>query len=530
MKIVGAAHCLYTFNRLMHKDQITVHVGRERLNGTTYDVQKLNVYKLIVHPEFQIGKMSNDIAIIKLDRDITMTAYVQPVCIWSFDDGHREIVDKNGTLVGFGLNEHDQQSGMLQEATMTVVDVYTCLESDRRAYGPVLARNMYCAGGTPGVSACNGDSGGGMFFAVNNTWYLRGIVSFIPMRLVRMCDSSKYTVFTDVSKYRHWIASLTIMPWGLSDLEPCRSELIDEDTICNAENGFDHGFLVLGDLNGVMRVPLNGGRYIKDFHNSTPLVGIDRDCVGGRIYWTDYKTKQILSAKYDGTDQKPFISKDFRHPWSIAVDWISRRIYWADSYNIEVASLDNPDVRTVLINNAYYSYGLAVDVNRGKLYWMTNLEISMIEWSNLDGTERQVLIGRPQIERPYYIRVSIVTGELCCQNGESIVCIDPYTKQIRTIVSNITDVDAFTLTEELFYWTNGKTDQLESIDPYGVRQKPIKFTPMETYVFEMVAVTDKCPVFHSPCATNNGGCPMDTICLVNQHIPSGKNCTKIVKK
>lgn len=52
-----------------------------------------------------------------------------------------------------------------------------------------------------GVSACNGDSGRGMFFEINGTWYVRGIVSF--------------TVLTDVSKYREWIMRYTGMLKGL---------------------------------------------------------------------------------------------------------------------------------------------------------------------------------------------------------------------------------------------------------------------------------------------------------------------------
>lgn len=54
-----------------------------------------------------------------------------------------------------------------------------------------------------GVSACNGDSGRGMFFEINGTWYVRGIVSF--------------TVLTDVSKYREWIMRYTGMPKGLEE-------------------------------------------------------------------------------------------------------------------------------------------------------------------------------------------------------------------------------------------------------------------------------------------------------------------------
>lgn len=38
-------------------------------------------------------------------------------------------------------------------------------------------------------------------------------------------------------------------------------------------------------------------------------IGIDKDCSTGHIYWSDISTKQIYTAKYDGTDKKTFISE-----------------------------------------------------------------------------------------------------------------------------------------------------------------------------------------------------------------------------
>lgn len=36
-------------------------------------------------------------------------------------------------------------------------------------------------------------------------------------------------------------------------------------------------------------------------------IGLDNDCIEGRIYWGDISTKKIISSKYDGSDIKTFI-------------------------------------------------------------------------------------------------------------------------------------------------------------------------------------------------------------------------------
>lgn len=55
---------------------------------------------------------------------------------------------------------------------------------------------------------------------------------------------------------------------------------------------------------------------------------------------------------------------DIASPEGIAVDWVSRRLYWTDSSKdtIEVASLDDPKLRSVVVRgNLVNPRGIAVD-------------------------------------------------------------------------------------------------------------------------------------------------------------------------
>uniref|UniRef100_A0A182MBX2 Peptidase S1 domain-containing protein n=1 Tax=Anopheles culicifacies TaxID=139723 RepID=A0A182MBX2_9DIPT len=204
--ILTAAHCVFVENGPIPEARLFVRVGAIHLTEESEYVQEHTVDEVIAHPGYNASMFKHDIALLKLTNNITMTEFVQPVCLWTMDDSPELIVGKNGTLVGFGLNEQDTVSQQLKQATIGVVDALTCIQSDRVSFGNLLTSDMFCATGQRGISACNGDSGGGLFFNVEGKWFVRGVVSFIPFRRgTKLCDPLKYTAFTDVAKYMEWI-------------------------------------------------------------------------------------------------------------------------------------------------------------------------------------------------------------------------------------------------------------------------------------------------------------------------------------
>lgn len=93
-------------------------------------------------------------------------------------------------------------------------------------------------------------------------------------------------------------------------------------------------------------------------------IGLDKDCSQGRVYWSDITMKQIASSKYDGSEKQIFMGEDIISPEGVAVDWISRRLYWTDSTKdtIEVANLDDPKQRSVIVREHLVNpRGIAVD-------------------------------------------------------------------------------------------------------------------------------------------------------------------------
>lgn len=223
----------------------------------------------------------------------------------------------------------------------------------------------------------------------------------------------------------------------------------------------ENGFLFFSQGVALVRVPFNG-RQGRPVALSQMAIGVDKDCAEGKLYFSDITAKGIHSVGYDGMGLKAFLKDDIHSPEGIAIDWISRRIYWTDSGKdtIEVASLDDPSKRAVLINKYLVNpRGIAVDP--GKYLFWSDWDRSgpKIEFSNLDGSGRQLLLGSPHVVLPNSLVIHPHTGDLCFADAgtKKIECVDVYTKIPRTIASNLSYPFGLAATEDHFYWTDWST-------------------------------------------------------------------------
>lgn len=108
--------------------------------------------KIFVHSDYNSIDYVNDIAIIQLSADVTFNNYVQPICLWKSDKTDiSEVVGKFGTVVGWGLTQYGIPSNILQEASFPVVDLFTCLKSNRQFFGQYLSETNFCAGSLNGL-------------------------------------------------------------------------------------------------------------------------------------------------------------------------------------------------------------------------------------------------------------------------------------------------------------------------------------------------------------------------------------------
>ncbi|KAM4711403.1 uncharacterized protein FYW61_021831 [Anableps anableps] len=192
--ILTAAHCM---NQSRY---FTVKLGEHNTTEQTDREVSHEVDTIVSHFKYSSQTYNNDIALIKLATPIRFTKYILPVCIPEPDFAENVLMrQKDGVVSGFGrLGEGRETATILQRLSVPYVDRHTCMESTRL---PISLR-MFCAGyDTTAKDACQGDSGGPHVTSYRDTYFITGIVSWGE----GCARKGKYGVYTQVSKYIHWI-------------------------------------------------------------------------------------------------------------------------------------------------------------------------------------------------------------------------------------------------------------------------------------------------------------------------------------
>ncbi|XP_068622724.1 trypsin-like isoform X2 [Battus philenor] len=207
--VLTAAHCILvskSTNKYVDSKPDIVRFG-----VTNIQIQSKHDFKLkrfIQHPLYQAPVTYFDIALIKLEREVTINHKVRPACIWSKQDlnGIEEVI-----LSGWGSIDRDGEdpNTVLQSATVEIIDKDICkpLLSRNRNF-QTLREHQICAGNlSGGVDSCEGDSGGPLQVKRDLHAYVVAVISFgHRCGLIRTP-----AIYTKVYAFIDWIE---LVVWG----------------------------------------------------------------------------------------------------------------------------------------------------------------------------------------------------------------------------------------------------------------------------------------------------------------------------
>lgn len=171
------------------------------------------VEETIIHERYnpQVSGQQNDIALVRLSRDVSFTNFIKPICL---PEGPQ--LDNKLTVAGWGQTENRYESPVKLKAQIPLADRDSCLKKYRAPPNNiVITETQICAGGERGVDSCRGDSGGPLMQlqdpkSEHPKWVTVGIVSFGP----QPCGQSGWPgVYTNVYQFKSWILS-KLRPWG----------------------------------------------------------------------------------------------------------------------------------------------------------------------------------------------------------------------------------------------------------------------------------------------------------------------------
>lgn len=167
--VLTAAHCVKNAGKSYRPHEILLYLGHyNRSDWNEIDSMRLGVAKIHIHPEYrkQMKKAAKDadLAVLIADGIIEFNAFIQPVCLWSIEDGSDDesfATDRIGTVVGWGRNSLNRTpSKYPRKIVLPIVDVNVCRLASKRI-ASALSNRMFCAGTLDdnSDSPCHGDSG-----------------------------------------------------------------------------------------------------------------------------------------------------------------------------------------------------------------------------------------------------------------------------------------------------------------------------------------------------------------------------------
>jgi secreted trypsin-like serine protease len=200
---ITAAHCVFDITSLSH---LSLNFGITNLATIG---QLRNVTKVYIHPLFDQQLLTNDLAILRLNKAIDLNnSDISTICLPNTSEFNLDLAEYPPTgvnliAIGWGITEPftELPSPILRQVTLQAMasndtSCTNTINDDIR---------QFCAGYSEGgKDTCKGDSGGPLMFFQNGRWQLTGLTSYGGI-----CGSPGFAgVYTRVAYYDSYIQEI----------------------------------------------------------------------------------------------------------------------------------------------------------------------------------------------------------------------------------------------------------------------------------------------------------------------------------
>jgi len=194
--ILTVAHCVSHGNI----DDISAVILGDSASSSRYPVSSITV-----HPDYSVAKKQNDVAIIKLTKDVEFTEFVQPICLPSAEVPKSETPDSDLIVAGLeGPSYRRGEPGYKREERRIKIAFNRMDGSECNKLQSRFPVDLICS--HEEKSALSALSGSALTEASGNPrkFHLVGIVS-----LGFGSPDKQYTGYLNVRSYLDWILKNT---------------------------------------------------------------------------------------------------------------------------------------------------------------------------------------------------------------------------------------------------------------------------------------------------------------------------------
>ncbi|XP_052813290.1 low-density lipoprotein receptor-related protein 2-like isoform X2 [Mya arenaria] len=274
----------------------------------------------------------------------------------------------------------------------------------------------------------------------------------------------------------------------------------------------------------IRKITTDGNNYQKIAENFGNAIAMDILYAEGLIFFTDVSAKELKSMHLNGSNTKTVISGGSWSFKGIAVDWITRKLYWIDSRRIAVlvSNLNGTHTKT-LLKKTFVEKPIALAVNpfTGYVYWSDWTQESYIGRMAMDGGSPIKLITN-KLGLPNALTLDYETGRIWWADAhyDWIEYADADGSNRHLVRRNTPHPFAIAVFEDWLYWSDWNHLTIEKCKKYTGENFTVLLNTTNRHNDIHVYHPLKQKPGKNPCGENNGGC--SHLCLIAE---GGQNYT-----